>query len=100
MQLNTIQQQYRDALKASMKIQEASQEAMHQRFKSMESGASQGPTHAEEIAASLKQLLLDEDSDDHKLLVQVFRFGFFCNAFFHLKPAYAVSESHKQESCS
>ena len=76
MQLNAIQQQFRDALNASMKIQEASKQAMIQRFQNMECGSSQAPTHAEELAASLQQLLLDEDSDDHKLLIQVFGFVF------------------------
>ena len=71
MQLSAIQNQYRDALKASLKIQEASQHAMLQRFEQMDLGVSQGPTRAEELAAGLKELLLDDDSDDHKLLVQV-----------------------------
>jgi hypothetical protein len=71
MQLSAIQHQYRDALKTSMKIQEASQQAMLQRFQHMDLGISQGPTREEELAAGLKQLLLDDDSDDHKLLVQV-----------------------------
>lgn len=71
LQLNTIQQQYREALKTSLKIQEASHKAMFQRFQEMDMGTATGPTHAEELQASLKELLLDDDSDDHKLLVQV-----------------------------
>jgi hypothetical protein len=71
LQLNTIQQQYREALKTSLKIQEASHKAMFQRFQEMDMGTATGPTHAEELNASLKELLLDDDSDDHKLLVQV-----------------------------
>ena len=44
---------------------------MFQRFQEMDMGTATGPTHAEELQASLKELLLDDDSDDHKLLVQV-----------------------------
>jgi hypothetical protein len=76
-----MQQQYRDALKTSLKIQEASHEAMSLRFQEMDLGISSGPTHAEELHASLKELLLDEDSDDHRLLVQVCSLVFFRNVF-------------------
>jgi hypothetical protein len=69
-----MQHQFRDALKTSMKIQEASHHAMFQRFHDMDHGISSGPSHAEELAATLKGLLLDEDSDDHKLLLQVCHF--------------------------
>ena len=57
-----------------MKIQEASHHAMFQRFHDMDRGISSGPSHAEELVATLQGLLLDEDSDDHKLLLQVFYF--------------------------
>lgn len=82
-----------------MKIQEASKQAMIQRFQNMESGSSQAPTHAEELAASLQQLLLDEDSDDHKLLIQVFGFSFAMYLHFS-NSSLAVFEGHKQESSS
>jgi hypothetical protein len=87
MQLNAIQHQFRDALKASMKIQEASQQAMLERFHKMDGGASEGPTHAEELAAGLKQLLLDEDSEDHKLLVQV---GFVLLRRIYISPTFCL----------
>ncbi len=97
-QLNAMQQQYSDALKTSLKIQEASHEAMSLRFQEMDLGISNGPSHAEELHASLKELLLDEDSDDHRLLVQVCSLGFLRNVLVVLTLYFAVLEGHQQDS--
>ena len=79
LQLNAIQRQFGEALKTSLKIQEASNLAMSRRFEEMDAGISTGPSHAEELDECLKKLLLDEESDDHKLLLQVCDPGFLHN---------------------
>jgi hypothetical protein len=76
-QLKNIQQQYSSALKSSEKIQQASNLAMLERFRQMESGQTTEPTRSEELSSGLMRLLLDDDSDDHKLLTQVL-WSWFC----------------------
>jgi hypothetical protein len=75
--LKNIQQQYSSALKSSEKIQQASNLAMLERFRQMESGQTTEPTRSEELSSGLMRLLLDDDSDDHKLLTQVL-WSWFC----------------------
>ena len=73
---------------------------MLERFQDLESGKMGGLTHAEGLVASLKELLLDEDSEDHKLLSQVQEVTFLRNALCRFISYFAVLKSHQQESCA
>ncbi len=98
LQLDVIQQQFRDALRTSEKIQQASHNALLERFHDLEHGITGGPTHAEGLAASLKELLLDDDSEDHKLLSQVREIPFLHNDLCPSYASFTVLKSHQQES--